>query len=51
MKIRELRDNCDGKGPQLVETEVPDSTPEEIAARQAKRDERMKAREPKPAQA
>lgn len=47
MIVRELRDNCDGKGPQLVEIEVLDLTAEEIAARQARREQRMKARSEK----
>jgi len=44
MKIIEHRNNCDGKGPQLVEVEVADPTPEQLASRKAKREERMKAR-------
>jgi len=49
MKIKGVTDNCDGKGPQLVEVEVPDPSPEQLAARTAKREERMKARGPKKA--
>ncbi len=45
MIVKSIRDNCDGNGPQIVEIEVPDLTPEEIAARKAAREERLAARQ------
>jgi hypothetical protein len=48
MIIKSIRDNCDGKGPQTVEIEVPDPTPEEIAARKAAREARLAARQSAP---
>jgi hypothetical protein len=44
MLIKRAIDNCDGKGLQIVEIEVPDLAPVEIAARKAKREERLATR-------
>lgn len=37
MMKRSIIDYCDGRGPQIVEVEVPDLTSEEMAARDAKK--------------
>ncbi len=47
MIVRELRDNADGRGPQIVEIEVPDLTPEDIAAKAARRERIMAERKAK----